>query len=232
MTTHHPAEILGGVGLTGEVWGYILEGKERWYGVWKYLVLKQPAPLTPTFTPALWAWEWDGWMASPTGVRPGSLVVPGCALGTAGQEKHGGLSQSFDLALPVISLTSLYTCLFILVIYMGRLGSLGQEDPLEEGMAIHSNILAWRIPWTEEPGGLQSIGSQRVRHDWATNTFTLVCSYIFSSLQGKADYTEELWATTHFCRAWSMLVYSNIINLAAQVLVAAHGIYGCNAWTL
>ena len=43
----------------------------------------------------------------------------------------------------------------------------GQEDPLEDGMATHSNILAWRIPWTEEPGGLQSIESQRVRHDWS-----------------------------------------------------------------
>ena len=43
--------------------------------------------------------------------------------------------------------------------------SLGQEDPLEEGTATHSSILAWRIPWTEEPGGLQSMGSQRVRHD-------------------------------------------------------------------
>ena len=42
---------------------------------------------------------------------------------------------------------------------------LGGEDPLEEGMATHSSILAWRIPWTEEPGGLQSVGSQRVRHD-------------------------------------------------------------------
>ena len=40
--------------------------------------------------------------------------------------------------------------------------SLGQEDPLEKGMAIHSSILAWRIPWTEEPGGLQSMESQRV----------------------------------------------------------------------
>ena len=38
--------------------------------------------------------------------------------------------------------------------------TLGQEDPLEEGMATHSSILAWRIPWTEEPGGLQSMGSQ------------------------------------------------------------------------
>ena len=43
--------------------------------------------------------------------------------------------------------------------------SLGQEDPLEEGMATHSSIFAWSIPWTEEPGGLQSIGSQRVRHN-------------------------------------------------------------------
>ena len=42
--------------------------------------------------------------------------------------------------------------------------SLGWEDPLEEGMATHSSILAWRIPWTEEPGGLQSMGSQRVGH--------------------------------------------------------------------
>ena len=44
-------------------------------------------------------------------------------------------------------------------------GSLGREDPLEEEMATLSSILAWRIPWTEEPGGLQSIGLQRVRHD-------------------------------------------------------------------
>ena len=43
--------------------------------------------------------------------------------------------------------------------------SLGQEDPLEEGTATHSRILAWRIPWTEEPGRLQCMGSQRVRHD-------------------------------------------------------------------
>ena len=43
--------------------------------------------------------------------------------------------------------------------------SLGQEDPLEKGMALHSSILAWRILWTEEPGGLQSMGSQRVGND-------------------------------------------------------------------
>jgi len=52
--------------------------------------------------------------------------------------------------------------------------SLGWEDPLEKGMATHSSILAWRIPWTEEPGGLQSMGSQRVGHDGVTNTFTFI----------------------------------------------------------
>ena len=45
--------------------------------------------------------------------------------------------------------------------------SLGQEDPLEKEMATYSSILAWRIPWTEKPGGLQSMGWQRVGHDWA-----------------------------------------------------------------
>ena len=48
--------------------------------------------------------------------------------------------------------------------------SLGQEDALEEEMAVHSSIFAWGIPWTEEPGGLQSVGSQRVGHD-------LACTY-------------------------------------------------------
>ena len=47
--------------------------------------------------------------------------------------------------------------------------SLGWEDPLEKAMATHSSTLAWKIPWTEEPGRLQSMGSQRVRHDWATS---------------------------------------------------------------
>ena len=52
-----------------------------------------------------------------------------------------------------------------------RVWSLGWEDPLEKEMATHSSILAWKISWTKEPGGLQSMGSQRVGHDWATNTY-------------------------------------------------------------
>ena len=51
------------------------------------------------------------------------------------------------------------------VIQETQVSSLGREDPLEKGMETHSSILAWRIPWTEEPDGLQSTGSQRVRYD-------------------------------------------------------------------
>ena len=52
--------------------------------------------------------------------------------------------------------------------------SAGREDTLEKEMAIHSSTLAWKIPWTEEPGRLQSMGSQRIRHDRETNTFTFI----------------------------------------------------------
>ena len=63
-----------------------------------------------------------------------------------------------------------------------QIRSLGWEDPLEEGMATNSSILAWRIPRTEEPGVLQSIGSQRVRHDWSN----LAC-------------TQTTWDLAAFC---------------------------------
>ena len=63
---------------------------------------------------------------------------------------------------------------------------LGWEVPLEKGMAIHSSILAWRIPWTEKPGGLQSVESQRVGHDWATNTHYTVTNGEINNLSSYA----------------------------------------------
>ena len=72
--------------------------------------------------------------------------------------------------------------------------SLGWEDPLEKEMAIHSSTLAWRIPWMEEPGRLQSMGSQRVRHNWAT-------SLHFTSLQRKIR-NKRLWSRTFRNRAY------------------------------
>ena len=59
---------------------------------------------------------------------------------------------------------------------------MGQENPLEKGMDTHSSIVAWKIPWTEEPGELQSMGSQRVRHNWATNTIKLPMTF-FTELE-------------------------------------------------
>ena len=73
-----------------------------------------------------------------------------------------------------------------------RVRSLGWEDALEEGMATRSSILAWRIPWTEGPGGgLQSIGSQRIRHDWSdlARTSCRVCGLclVTAEAQGERD---------------------------------------------
>ena len=61
-----------------------------------------------------------------------------------------------------------------------RVQSLGQLDPLEEGMATRSSILAWKIPWTEEPGGLQPVGSHRVRHDGVTENPHNTIKYLVS----------------------------------------------------
>ena len=81
--------------------------------------------------------------------------------------------------------------------------SLGREDPLEKEMAIHSSILAWRIPWTEKPSSLQSTGWQRVGHDWVTSPHLYKWTrrkYILSLLLDNETYTISktvLMATTY-----------------------------------
>ena len=90
---------------------------------------------------------------------------------------------------------------------MQEMWILDQEDPLEERMATHCSILAWRIPWTEDPGRLQSIGSQRVGHDWSNlapvctitcNTFlwffpwTLVVALCIYAYQYSVDYLRRI----------------------------------------
>ena len=73
--------------------------------------------------------------------------------------------------------------------------SLGRKDTLEEGLATNSSILTWRIPKTEEPGRLQSIGSQRVGHDQATNIFYLIYVYVlfYSSIRVIETFVLVLW---------------------------------------
>ena len=79
--------------------------------------------------------------------------------------------------------------------------SLGQEDPLDEEMATHSRILAWKIIWTEEPGRLQSMGSQRVRHDWITFTHSPCPAYSHSPCQFGSDILIIVWASCYWS-AW------------------------------
>ena len=94
----------------------------------------------------------------------------------------GGSDQSVQQVTPVFLVAQMVECLPAVQETWVR--PLGQEDPLEKGKATHSSILAWRIPWTEEPGGLQSVGSQRVRHNWATNTLALFKTDLRINLKG------------------------------------------------
>ena len=77
-----------------------------------------------------------------------------------------------------------------------QVGSLGQENPLEKGMGTHSSILAWRIPWTEKPDRLQSMGSQRVAHDRATNTF-------FHTFTFKMIFRWDFWSCVDPVMGWN-----------------------------
>ena len=82
--------------------------------------------------------------------------------------------------------------------------SLGGEDPLEKGMAAHSRILAWRIPWTDEPGGPQSMRLQRVGNDWATYTPKMLSlnlqsaeSFYMLGILSNLEMTESVWEDVH-----------------------------------
>ena len=104
---------------------------------------------------------------------------------------------------------------------------LGQEDPPEKRMATHSSILAWRIPRTEEPGGLQSMGSQREKHDWATNTFTFISTRLPAPHQTQQRST-QVWLflmssspcegshVMHKCEKWS--ISCHILNKDITVI--------------
>ena len=81
--------------------------------------------------------------------------------------------------------------------------SLAQEDPLEEDMTTHSSVLAWRIPWTEEPGGLQSIGSQRLRQDWSNLASMHTYRHICFSFKCKRCFCMKNYENFSFLRNYS-----------------------------
>ena len=92
-----------------------------------------------------------------------------------------------------------------------RVWSLGWEDPLEKEMGTHSNILAWKTPWTDEPGRLQSMGSQRVGYDWATS---LSLSYYlkYSPLEVYSAYPLTVTSTkTHWQTNSASIHFSSLM---------------------
>ena len=96
-----------------------------------------------------------------------------------------------------------------------RVRSLGREDPLEKEMVTDSSILAWRIPWTEKPDRLQSTGSQRVGHDWATSFTYLTCWKLSHIPRTRpCSWTRitvpEKWVT--LCRTVPLPMLSILIN--------------------
>ena len=109
--------------------------------------------------------------------------------------------------------------------------SLGWEDPLEKGMATHSSILAWRIPWTEEPGGLQYMGSQRVGCDWV-HTHTHTHTQDFES--GSEEDVVFLWLNFPSKCGWVgnwFFWYSISRRLLTNIYLAASGL-SCSTWDL
>ena len=121
---------------------------------------------------------------------PGSSVH-----GILQQEYWSGLSFPSPGDLPDPGITSLVTQMVNNLPAMQEtwVWSLGQEEPLEKGMATHSCILAWRIPWTERPAVLQSMGSQRVRHDWVINALALLVFNLTSLFCSRMASRETTW---------------------------------------
>ena len=95
-------------------------------------------------------------------------LLVGMQTSTATMENSVEISQNLGIELPYASLVAQWLKR-LPGMQETQVRSLGREDPLEKEMPTHSSILAWRIPWRREPGRLQSTGSQRVGHDWATS---------------------------------------------------------------
>ena len=102
--------------------------------------------------------------------------------------------------------------------------SLGQEDPLEKEMATCSCMLAWKIPWTEESGGLQSMGLQRVRHDWThkcwRNSYNIKMSYfvnITSLIRKVFGSFNHMVEETGFPKSWFLLLFENLNSIIGSI---------------
>ena len=147
-----------------------------------------------TFTFMYWRRKWQPTPVFLPGESQGQGSLMGCRLWGSHRVGHNWSDLAAAASLVAQSVKNLPA------VQETRVQSLGWEDPLEKATAIHSSILAWKISWTEEPGGLQSMGSQRVGHDWATNTNTSY--YARQSKESRLNCTirRRQWqATPVFC---------------------------------
>ena len=147
------------------------------WGLELFLIPLNPQPLVKSNTKYFMNVWWMSIYNSESKIETGSLKVNFC-LSTKHTHRHRICHILFA---PTLNLKFIQCYISPLVaqkvknlpaMQETQVWSLGWEDPLEEGMATYSSILAWRILWTEGPGWLQFVGLQRVGHDWATNTFT------------------------------------------------------------
>ena len=108
--------------------------------------------------------------------------------------------------------------------------SLSWEDPLKKEMVTHSNILAWKIPWTEEPGRLQSMGSQRVRHDWWISLAIIQISHLFPSyaVMGPDAMILAFWMLRvffnfYFFISWRLITLQHCSGFCHTLKWISHG---------
>ena len=192
-----------------------------------YLYININIPLYPWVRKIPWRRAW----------QPTSVFLPGESHGQrslAGYSLWGHKSQTWLKPLSmqsgvyictwmcVCGYTHTYICIYRAALVVQtiknlpamqetQVRSLGQEDPLEKGMATHSSFLAWEITWTEEPSELQSVGLQRVRHDWMTNNFNLY-RYINWVHYHTLTLIPPL-TTCYFCHVKTVLVLTTHLDL-------------------
>ena len=166
--------------------------------------------------PALWLWSFNHRIAREEGQHTMGLKIlmvlwPSCFLLLLSSLGPGVLEASLVAQ----------RLKHLLAMWETWVRSLSWEDPLEKEMATHSSILAWRIPWTEEPGGLQSTGSQRVGHDWATSLTHSLRRWVKEHLA--MIYVKECSAYVFHCEFYSFWPYIEIFNLFCIYLCMVSG---------
>ena len=151
-----------------------------------------------------------------------------CMLGNSGVIDGKGLLTFFYTSSQASLVAQMVKCLPTM--QETRVQSLGQEGPLEKEMATHSSILVWRIPWTEEPGELQSMGSQRVWHYWATSLYTsspfVLCAGLSRSV--KSVFATP-WTAAHQAPLSMEILQVRILELSCHALL--QGVFPAQGWS-